>query len=717
MNYAGPQQIPDVQMVDSLITAAGGGGVTSVTGTTNRITSTGGTTPQIDISASYAGQSSITTVGTLVAGVIDFSLLSGTPPTWNQNTTGTASNVTATTNSTLTTLSALSLPYSQLTGAPTIPTGANPTATAGATAINGSSANFMRADAAPKIDSAVFQTVLNFKPLGSTYWLSKTAAAGGDLTGNYPNPTLALSGVTAGTYTNPVITFDAKGRATSASNGTGAATFSTITNETPSGSINGTNVTFTLANTPITGSLQLYKTGILQNPGGGNDYTITGNTITYNTAPASGQILLATYQLASTTSAITGITTDNVIYTTPVSVTSGTAAFSLKTQTANTVLAGPTTGSPASPAFRQIVNGDIAGSTIDLAAKVTGLLPVANGGTGTASPGIVAGTNITVTGTWPNQTVNATSGGAGTVTNVSSANSDISVATGTSTPVLTLNSGNGANQIVKLDGNVNATINSVIDGYTTTATAAGTTTLTVSSTFKQLFTGSTTQIVALPVTSTLVLGQSYLILNASSGNVTVNSSGGNTILILQPGFTGIFRCVLTSGTTAASWRGEVCGAIAYTGSGSMVFSASPTFSGNIGGTISFTGGITTTNYLRTANGITQKVTTTAINTSATVTAAQLAGGGLSSTSAAAVTMTLPTATAMGTQLSATENTMYQFSVDNTAGANTVTLAVGSGMTAVSALTGGTTLTVPAGQSGTFLLTFSSATVCQISRIQ
>jgi hypothetical protein len=39
----------------------------------------------------------------------------------------------------------------------------------------------------------------------------------------------------------------------------------------------------------------------------------------------------------------------------------------------------------------------------------------------------------------------------GTVTDVSSANADISVATGTTTPVLTLNSGTGANQIVKRD--------------------------------------------------------------------------------------------------------------------------------------------------------------------------------------------------------------------------------------------------------------------------
>lgn len=42
--------------------------VASVSGTTNRTTSTGGTTPVIDISASYVGQSSITTTGTLTSG-------------------------------------------------------------------------------------------------------------------------------------------------------------------------------------------------------------------------------------------------------------------------------------------------------------------------------------------------------------------------------------------------------------------------------------------------------------------------------------------------------------------------------------------------------------------------------------------------------------------------------------------------------------------------
>ncbi len=49
--------------------AAAAGGVTSVSGTANRITSSGGATPVIDIDATYVGQSSITTLGTITTGV------------------------------------------------------------------------------------------------------------------------------------------------------------------------------------------------------------------------------------------------------------------------------------------------------------------------------------------------------------------------------------------------------------------------------------------------------------------------------------------------------------------------------------------------------------------------------------------------------------------------------------------------------------------------
>jgi hypothetical protein len=44
-------------------------------------------------------------------------------------------------------------------------------------------------------------------------------------------------------------------------------------------------------------------------------------------------------------------------------------------------------------------------------------LPVTSGGTGTTTPSIVAGTNVTVSGTWPNQTISSSgTGGAGTET-------------------------------------------------------------------------------------------------------------------------------------------------------------------------------------------------------------------------------------------------------------------------------------------------------------
>jgi hypothetical protein len=59
-------------------------------------------------------------------------------------------------------------------------------------------------------------------------------------------------------------------------------------------------------------------------------------------------------------------------------------------------------------------NGSGSGLTgVPLATGVTGLLPVANGGTGTATPGLVAGTNVTISGTWPNQTIAASGGGGG----------------------------------------------------------------------------------------------------------------------------------------------------------------------------------------------------------------------------------------------------------------------------------------------------------------
>lgn len=63
-NFAFPDQSGTLALTSDLT-----GYVTSVSGTANRITSTGGTTPVIDISATYIGQASITTLGTITTGV------------------------------------------------------------------------------------------------------------------------------------------------------------------------------------------------------------------------------------------------------------------------------------------------------------------------------------------------------------------------------------------------------------------------------------------------------------------------------------------------------------------------------------------------------------------------------------------------------------------------------------------------------------------------
>ncbi len=75
------------------------------------------------------------------------------------------------------------------------------------------------------------------------------------------------------------------------------ASLDQVSGETPGGTVNGTNPTFTLDNPPVGGSLELYVNGNLMQPGASNDYTLSGNTITFNAGsiPPLGATLSADY--------------------------------------------------------------------------------------------------------------------------------------------------------------------------------------------------------------------------------------------------------------------------------------------------------------------------------------------------------------------------------------------------------------------------------------
>lgn len=77
---------------------------------------------------------------------------------------------------------------------------------------------------------------------------------------------------------------------------TAAASTNFAESETPSGTINGSNTAFTLASSPIAGSVKLYYNGVRLEAGAGNDYTISGASITMLFAPETGSKLLADYR-------------------------------------------------------------------------------------------------------------------------------------------------------------------------------------------------------------------------------------------------------------------------------------------------------------------------------------------------------------------------------------------------------------------------------------
>ena len=217
-------------------------------------------------------------------------------------------------------------------------------------------------------------------------------------------------------------------------------------------------------------------------------------------------------------------------------------------------------------------------------------------------------------------------------------------------------------------------------GFTTTATAAGTTVLTNTSSYYQIFTGATTQTITLPVTSTLQTGWTFHICNNSTGALTVNSSGANLVLSVIAGTTVMFTCIGTTLTTAADWEAGYTDFSTATGTGSVVLGTAPTIT-TLTAAGAFTASGTTTNY------------TISAQTSGLITVGGTAGTGIITLGQSTVSQT--TNIQAGATASASTKTL-NIGTGGLTG-STTTIAIGS--------TFGTTITL----NGTVNGTISNAT--------